>query len=107
MNPKAFREEAEISGGPLLRPRRTAPSQLRARLVERKVTAEDQPKRIDIRAPQDGLVHQLAVHTVGGVITPGETMMVIVPEADNRRHGSTPAENRTSRAGSSTIAIAT
>jgi HlyD family secretion protein len=54
-----------------------------AELVERKVTAEDQLKRIDIRAPQDGLVHQLAVHTVGGVITPGETMMLIVPEADN------------------------
>ena len=54
-----------------------------AELVERKVAAEDQLKRIDIRAPQDGLVHQLAVHTVGGVITPGEAMMLIVPEADN------------------------
>jgi HlyD family secretion protein len=54
-----------------------------AELVERKVAAEDQLKRIDIRAPQDGLVHQLVVHTVGGVITPGEAMMLIVPEADN------------------------
>ena len=34
-----------------------------AELVERKVAAEDQLKRIDIRAPQDGIVHQLAVHT--------------------------------------------
>ena len=34
-----------------------------------RVAAEDQLKRIDIRAPQDGMVHQLAVHTVGGVIT--------------------------------------
>ena len=41
-----------------------------AELVERKVAAEDQLKRIDIRAPQDGIVHQLAVHTVGGVISP-------------------------------------
>ena len=41
-----------------------------AELVERKVAAEDQLKRIDIRAPQDGIVHQLAVHTVGGVIPP-------------------------------------
>ena len=40
--------------------------------VERKVTAEDQLKRIDIRAPQDGTVFQSAVHTVGGVITAGE-----------------------------------
>ena len=27
-------------------------------------------------------MHQLAVHTVGGVITPGEPIMLIVPEAD-------------------------
>jgi HlyD family secretion protein len=50
--------------------------------IERKVTAEDQLKRIDIRAPQDGMVHQLAVHTVGGVVTPGDPIMLIVPEAD-------------------------
>ncbi len=53
-----------------------------AELVERKVAAEDQLKRIDIRAPQDGMVHQSTVHTVGGVITPGAAIMLIVPEAD-------------------------
>jgi HlyD family secretion protein len=52
-------------------------------LVERKVAAEDQLKRTDIRAPQDGTVFQLAVHTVGGVITAGDPIMLIVPEADN------------------------
>jgi HlyD family secretion protein len=52
-------------------------------LVEKRVTAEDQLKRVDIRAPQDGTVHQLSVHTVGGVITPnGEPLMLIVPKAD-------------------------
>ena len=51
-------------------------------LVEKKVTAEDQLKRIDIRAPQDGMVHQLSVHTVGGVINPGEPIMLIVPKSD-------------------------
>ncbi|MES0385775.1 MAG: HlyD family type I secretion periplasmic adaptor subunit, partial [Hyphomicrobium sp.] len=51
--------------------------------VERKVAAEDQLKRIDIRAPQTGIVHQLSVHTVGGVINAGETLMLIVPKADN------------------------
>lgn len=50
--------------------------------VERKVSAEDQLKRVDLRAPQDGVVHQLAVHTVGGVVSPGEAVMMIVPEAD-------------------------
>jgi HlyD family secretion protein len=51
-------------------------------LVEKKVAAEDQLKRIDIRAPQAGTVHQLAVHTVGGVVTPSEPLMLIVPMAD-------------------------
>ncbi|MFZ5678958.1 MAG: HlyD family type I secretion periplasmic adaptor subunit [Bradyrhizobiaceae bacterium] len=51
--------------------------------VERKVTAEDQLRRIDIRAPQDGMVLQSTVHTVGGVITAGDTIMLIVPESDN------------------------
>jgi HlyD family secretion protein len=40
-------------------------------------------KRIDIRAPQDGVVHQSTAHTVGGVVSPGEPIMLIVPEADN------------------------
>jgi HlyD family secretion protein len=53
-----------------------------AELVERKTTAEDQLKRIEIRAPQDGVVHQSIVHTVGGVINAGEPLMLIVPEAD-------------------------
>jgi len=53
-----------------------------AELAERKIAAEDQLKRIDIRAPQSGLVHQLAIHTVGGVITAGEPIMLIVPDAD-------------------------
>ncbi|MFC3321667.1 HlyD family type I secretion periplasmic adaptor subunit [Mesorhizobium cantuariense] len=51
--------------------------------VERKVSAEDQLKRIDIRSPQNGVVHQLAVHTVGGVISPGEVIMLVVPVADD------------------------
>jgi HlyD family secretion protein len=51
--------------------------------VERKITAEDQLKRVDIRSPQDGTVFQSAVHTVGGVIQAGEPIMLIVPEADN------------------------
>jgi HlyD family secretion protein len=51
--------------------------------VERKVTAEDQLRRIDIRAPQDGMVEQSTVHTVGGVITAGDAIMMIVPQADD------------------------
>jgi HlyD family secretion protein len=50
--------------------------------VERKVTAEDQLRRTDIRAPQTGTVFQSTVHTIGGVITAGEPIMLIVPDAD-------------------------
>jgi HlyD family secretion protein len=51
-------------------------------LAERKTAALDLLNRIDIRAPQTGRVHELAVHTVGGVISPGEQIMLIVPDAD-------------------------
>ena len=51
-------------------------------LVERKVVAKDQLTRTEIRAPLSGFVQELAVHTVGGVIAPGETLMLIVPEQD-------------------------
>jgi HlyD family secretion protein len=53
-----------------------------AELVERKVAAEDEVKRIVLTAPQDGIVHDLAVHTVGGVIGTAETVMTIVPNRD-------------------------
>ncbi|MCJ2012625.1 HlyD family type I secretion periplasmic adaptor subunit [Methylobacterium sp. J-076] len=51
-------------------------------LVEKRVAAQDQLMRIDLRAPQDGIVHQLTVHTVGGLVTPNEPAMLIVPQAD-------------------------
>jgi len=54
-----------------------------AQLIERRAAAEDQLMRIDIRAPQSGFVHELAVHTVGGVIAQGQIVLSIVP--DNER----------------------
>jgi HlyD family secretion protein len=54
-----------------------------AELVERKVTAMDQLQRIEVRAPQSGVVHQLSVFTKGGVVAAGEQIMLIVPEADD------------------------
>jgi HlyD family secretion protein len=51
--------------------------------VERKVAAEDQLKRTDIRAPQDGVVFQSTANTVGGVVAAGDPIMLIVPETDN------------------------
>ena len=34
-----------------------------------------------IRAPVDGVVQQLAIHTVGGVVQPAQPLMIIVPAA--------------------------
>lgn len=59
-----------------------------AQFVERKVTAQDQLKRIDIRAPQAGTVHQLIAHTVGGVISAGEQIVLIVPTSLRSKPGS-------------------
>ncbi len=38
--------------------------------------------RVEIRAPQSGVIHESQVHTVGGVVTPGEEIMEIVPVTD-------------------------
>ena len=54
-----------------------------AELVERSVSARDLLNRIDIRASASGVVHQLAVHTIGGVISAGEVIMEIVPDKDS------------------------
>jgi len=54
-----------------------------AELMERNVAAKDQLNRVDIQAPTSGIVHQLAVHTIGGVIRPGDVIMDIVPDTDD------------------------
>lgn len=36
--------------------------------------------RVAIRAPESGVVHELSVYTLGGVIQPGQTVMQIVPQ---------------------------
>lgn len=54
-----------------------------AQLRERRATADLHLSRVDVRAPADGIVHELAVHTVGGVISAGERLLQIVPDADS------------------------
>lgn len=51
-----------------------------AELKEREAAQKDRLIRMDIRAPQNGIVHELQAHTVGGVITPAEPVMTIVPD---------------------------
>ena len=54
-----------------------------AEFAEKRVAAEDLLTRMDVRAPCDGVIHQLAIHTIGGVVGQGEPIMLIVPKTDN------------------------
>ena len=53
-----------------------------AQLIEQRVAALEELRRLEIRAPSAGYVHQLTVHTVGGVVAAGEDLMQIVPHED-------------------------
>jgi hemolysin D len=50
-----------------------------AGLSEDLVKAEQRTKLQVLTAPVDGVVQQLAVHTVGGVVTPAQALLVVVP----------------------------
>ena len=51
-------------------------------LVQQIVATSKQIERVDIRAPIDGIVHELNVHTIGGVVPPGGTLMQIIPVSE-------------------------
>ena len=53
-----------------------------ADIEDRIAAAEDRMVRTEIRAPQAGRVVDLQLHTTGGVITPGQRIMDIVPADD-------------------------
>lgn len=50
-----------------------------AELRERRIAGESELANTAVRAPQSGQVHELSLHTVGGVAGAGETLMRIVP----------------------------
>jgi HlyD family secretion protein len=54
-----------------------------AELAERSVAARDVLDRIEIRTATSGVVQQLSVHSVGGVIRAGDSVMEIVPDLDD------------------------
>ena len=51
-------------------------------LSERLRAAQDVAKRTEIVAPQAGTIVGLRVHTAGGVISPGQALLDIVPSGD-------------------------
>jgi HlyD family secretion protein len=50
-----------------------------AEQTEDLVKADQKVEEQVLRAPVDGTVQQLAVHTIGGVVTPAQQLMMIVP----------------------------
>lgn len=52
-------------------------------LRQRRIATADVVSRLDIRAPIDGTIANLNIHTVGGVISPSTILMEIVPDRDN------------------------
>ena len=50
-------------------------------LVLEIVTRRDQLAQMDLRAPMDGVVHEMKVATIGGVVVPGGTVLEVIPLA--------------------------
>ena len=57
----------------------TKAEQHAAGLAQDAIKAEQRAKLQILTAPIDGIVQQLAVHTIGGVVTPAEALAVVVP----------------------------
>lgn len=52
--------------------------------VQSKLQAlNDEEERAEIKAPEDGVVVELATHTIGGVVRPSENIMSIVPDTND------------------------
>jgi len=49
-------------------------------LKEQRTALADKLKRMEIIAPKSGIVHKLSVHTIGGVVAPGDPVLMIAPE---------------------------
>ncbi len=49
-------------------------------LNQESIKADQRNQLQRLTAPVDGIVQQLAVHTIGGVVTPAQQLMVIVPQ---------------------------
>ncbi len=68
--------------------RRTSRDAIQKGMLESAQTEQDlvkatrQNRLMTITAPVSGTVQQLAVHTIGGVVTPAQSLMVIVPKQD-------------------------
>jgi len=62
-------------------------------LAQDLIKAEQKTRLQRLTAPVDGVVQQLAIHTVGGVVTPAQSLLVLVP-SDSRMEIEAMVSNR-------------
>ena len=55
-------------------------SQTVAELMQKMIAAKARLSRLEVRAPVAGTVHESIVQTLGGVVSPGDTLMLVVPQ---------------------------
>lgn len=77
-NRETLRHEFRRNALALLSESETKAASLREELVK----ADRRNGILTIASPIDGVVQQLAVHTVGGVVNPAQELMVIAPEGE-------------------------
>lgn len=53
-----------------------------SQLEEQRQEAADVLDRVEVRAPEEGIVTNLRVHTPGGVVKPGDPLLDLVPKVD-------------------------
>jgi hemolysin D len=73
-----------------LRDREAQADLKRQQATQEQAKATQREKLTTLTAPVAGVVQQLAVHTIGGVVTEAQALMVIVPEAGGRADGGAP-----------------
>src|SRR6266487_4076960 len=72
-------QEAEAALAAIIETRAQAEAEFRRTLSSDLVEAEQRTKLQGLIAPVDGVVQQLAIHTVGGVVTPAQALLLVVP----------------------------
>ena len=55
-------------------------NQTAAQLSQEEIKARQRTGLQTLRSPTEGTVEQISVHTIGGVVTPAQTLMVVVPD---------------------------
>jgi HlyD family secretion protein len=51
-------------------------------LTQQLQATREQLGRVEVKAPTAGMIHQLSVFTIGGVVQPGGAVMAVVPQTD-------------------------